>query len=280
MSTNQPSRPAQQSATSGVDDLLLDDLVIQTLEAERFERAAFAEPTPLRLVGSAGALGRRMQAVMRIGSLAAAAALAVGAFVIFSKPGNPSVQPSPTPALGGGGIAGKTTPRPAPAPADHGANPQDQPIVLAASTDDVSLANFAHLDPDLLDGLPTLSGERSLLVAVYRGVEPAASNCDCLTWSVEDPQAAASKPELLASALGTPCGSASREVTLVSITGPRAMLPFHDDDARELVRCIADIANESDTDPCVTDDLCEATLASLCLPAELSVRTLSVRLGE
>jgi hypothetical protein len=131
-----------------------------------------------------------------------------------------------------------------------------------------------------MDGLPTLSGERSLVVAVYRGIEPSTQDCDCLTWSVEDAQSASAKPELLASALHTPCGGASKGVTLVSITGPRSMLPFHDDDARELVQCIAEVASDEDSDPCTVDDLCQTTLAALCLPAELSVRTLSVRLGE
>jgi len=89
------------------------------------------------------------------------------------------------------------------------------------------------------------------------------------------------KPDMLADAVHSPCGAASRGVTLVSITGPRTMLPFHDDDARELVQCLADVANDdADNDPCVVDDLCQATLAALCLPAELSVRTLSVRVGE
>ncbi len=279
MSTNQPSRSANhvvgQSAANGVDDLLLDDLVIQTLEAERFEQVALGQTQPaLRLAGSA-ASRPRLAPVLRVGSLAAAAAVAVGSFIVFS---NPKPAPTPRPLPGGGGsVALNPDSTPKPRPTD--------PIVLTASAEpardsDDKLASFAHLDPELIDGVPTLTGERSLVVAVYRGVEASTQDCDCLTWSVEDSHSAAAKPELLASALHTPCGGASREVTLVSITGPREMLPFHDDDARELVRCITDFANESDADPCVTDDLCQATLASLCLPAELSIRTLSVRLGE
>ena len=86
----------------------------------------------------------------------------------------------------------------------------------------------------------------------------------------------AAAPEELASALSTPCAAASQSVTVVSITGPRDLLPFHDADAKELVQCIVQVAAETEID---ADDLREATMAALCLPDELSVETKSVTLA-
>ncbi len=275
------------AANVGADESLMDDLVASALEAERFEAMALGQDATYKFPSGASRAGAVVAASgssaglrpwVRFGSLAAAAAIAVTTFVVLRAPVKPvnnevakvpeHVRPSGSDVLVHN-------------PDEHRETPTDVTprIELAKLPSDAesmpSLESYAHLDPAILNGgVPTLTGNRSLVMAVFRGDE---SDCDCFKWAVKEVGDSLAAPEEMAKALNTPCAAASRAVTVVSITGPRDLLPFHDADAHELVQCIADVAAETDID---ADDLREATMAALCLPDELSIEAKSVTLAS
>lgn len=268
------TNPADISA----DELLMGDLVESAFDAERFEAIALGQevnldntykfPSGANRAGAVVAASGSLRSWMRVGSIAAAAAIAVATFLVLRAPVKPTsnndvATTTTTNTEENNNDSNTTTPR------IEVARLSNDPTI------DQGLEGYAHLDPEILNGgVPTLTGDRSLVMAVYRGDE---SNCDCFKWAVKEVGDSAAAPEELASALNTPCAAASRAVTVVSITGPRDLLPFHDADAHELVQCIAEVAAETEID---ADDLREATMAALCLPMELSVETKSVTLAS
>ncbi|MFO0856444.1 MAG: hypothetical protein U0640_03700 [Phycisphaerales bacterium] len=270
-------------ALSPADELLMNDLVQDSLEAERFEALALGHdatsykfPTGANRASAVVAASGSMKSWMRVGSIAAAAAIAVGTFLVLRAPVNPANNKTlaitkPATSNNSHAVAVKPTEQRDPKAAS---TPRVEVARVTNESTIESLEGFAHLDPAIINGgIPTLTGDRSLVMAVYRGDE---SNCDCFKWAVKEVGDSTAAPEELASALSTPCAAASRAVTVVSITGPRDLLPFHDADAKELVQCIAEVAAETEID---ADDLREATMAALCLPDELSVETKSVTLA-
>lgn len=291
---------------SAADELLIGDLVESAVDAEWFEAVALgreiaqdgAYKFPVGQAGQMVAAAGSLRPWLRVGSIAAAAAIAVTTFVMLRSPVTPTVNPIASHGTGvtTGEVAKNSNNTTSEAPSNvrvvsHGGGTASKPVeqceaprievakvtTYAASNSSVSevLEGYAHLDPAILNGgVPTLTGDRSLVMAVYRGDQ---SDCDCFKWTVKEVGDSAAAPEELASALETPCAAGSRAVTVVSITGPRDLLPFHDADAKELVQCIAQVAAETEID---ADDLREATLAALCLPDELSVETKSVTLAS
>lgn len=268
MSTHTPN-PQHQPHDDTPVDFVMDDLVRQTLELEAFEREACAAPVPLRMqspVVQAG--GSRRKLALWLGSgLAAAAAVTLA--VIMLPPSKPAGT-NGTLAHNGG---------------NHGARASDvaEPTTTVAARDEADAASavirtvsqpvrdddlqqFAYLDPDIATGLPSLASERSVVLAVYQGDAP--QDCDCIAWSVEQPgDWDTAKGNVLEQALRQPCMREASALTLVKITGPRMLLPFHDDDARELARCVP-------SSNC--DEACAFQAASECVPSDVRVQTRTI----
>ncbi|HEX2837927.1 MAG TPA: hypothetical protein VHN77_07355, partial [Phycisphaerales bacterium] len=111
------------------------------------------------------------------GGMAAAAAMALG--FVFLRP-----APAPMPDR----VVIKPTPRETspvrdavPAIAMPGTDERAVVITLAAQPADLS--SWYHLAPDAEDGIPSLTDERSVLLAVYEGQD---ASCGCLAWRVAD----------------------------------------------------------------------------------------------
>ena len=278
---NSPNSPAggHQRDDSVRDDLVLDDLVRQTLDLESFERDVQREmqsaPLPLRLqspviVTSVSSGSPRRNLALWLGSgLAAAAALTMAVVVLAPKP-----QPAPVP------IARNENPmreRARDTASDIASNNSSSNSPRNSSSDavirtvsqpvrDDDMQQFAYLDPDIATGLPNLASERSVVLAVYQGNAPR--DCECLAWSVEKPgDWDSAKGSVLEQALAQPFMRDASSLTLVKITGPRLLLPFHDDDARALARCVP-------SSNC--DEACAFHAASQCVSDDLSVQTRTI----
>ncbi len=242
------------------DDLVMDDLVRQTLDLESFERDVQAQTAPLRLASPVTVAAPRRSLSLWLGAGLAAAAALTFAIVMMqpaAKPGNPIAM-------------SEASPRPVEVAADIPTEPDTtQPTITTVASHivrDDDLQQFADIDPDIATGLPSLGSQRSVILAVYQGeADPA---CDCLAWSVEAPgDWDQTKAGVLEQALRQPCMRDASSLTLVKITGPRVLLPFHDNDARELARCVPQTN---------CDEACAFQAASECVPSDVRVQTRTI----
>jgi hypothetical protein len=242
------------------DDLVMDDLVRQTLDLESFEQDVHAQPAPLRLASPVTVVAPRRTLSLWLGAGLAAAAAVTFAVVMMqptAKPVKPiAMQDTSAPSTD---VAASVT---------EDAEPSEAVITTVAShvVRDDDLQQFADIDPDIATGLPSLGSQRSVVLAVYQGdADPA---CDCLAWSVEAPgDWEQTKAGVLEQVLRQPCMREASSLTLVKITGPRVLLPFHDNDARELARCVP----QSNC-----DEACAFQAASECVPSDVHVQTRTI----
>lgn len=255
---NSPDRSEHDDLVS--HDLVMDDLVRQTFDLESFERDVHAQPAPLRLASPVTVVAPRRHLSLWVGAGLAAAAAVTFAIVMMqpaTKPVGPLAinEASSGPAT----VAADLVPEPDPV----------QPILTTVASHivrDDDLQQFADIDPDIATGLPSLGSQRSVVLAVYQGeADPA---CDCLAWSVEAPgDWDQTKAGVLEQALRQPCMRDASALTLVKITGPRVLLPFHDNDARELARCVPQTN---------CDEACAFQAASECVPGDVHVQTRTI----
>lgn len=164
---------------------------------------------------------------------------------------------------------------------------------------DMSLV--ASLDPNAEYGLPSLTEQRRMVIAVP--VRLAASQC--LDWGVEptdslrgvdtggrfesrdalhavhalrvpSPMVQNITSNVVACAIdgaGQDVSTASHteQVVLFEVEGPRMLLPFHDDDARAMAACLSEAVEiEQSGDSSFLLNKC-AELAGVCLPSGLAV---------
>lgn len=250
-------------------DELLDLLAREALRAEAFERDVLGSSPELRAGSDAHTLPALSTPVAwwRVTVTAAAACLALGACFLAlmvssggaSRPGG--VAP-PIVARTDTGSAHAPQPRADLAPAVGPSQPD--------AWEDLSA--FAYLDPGVEGGLPSFDDERSLVLAVYRDSDGSTA-CGCLPWSVEPADRGVGASRAFSQALISPCRE-GRSMTVYTITGPRTLLPFHEEDARELLACV---------EPAVSCGLREGPCEGetpVCLPdgLTLSARTVDVAL--
>jgi hypothetical protein len=161
---------------------------------------------------------------------------------------------------------------------------------------DMSLV--ASLDPNAEYGLPSLTEQRRMVIAVP--VRLAASQC--LDWGVEptdslrgvdtgvrfesrdalhalrvpSPMVQNITSNVVACAIdgaGQDVSTAlhTEQVVLFEVEGPRMLLPFHDDDARAMAACLSEAVEiEQSGDSSFLLNKC-AELAGVCLPSGLAV---------
>lgn len=159
--------------------------------------------------------------------------------------------------------------------------PASQPIDQTAD-----LSAWFHLAPDAEDGIPSLTDERSVLLAVYHGQD---TSCGCLSWRLaDDARFREAGTQVLAEAVNSPCRQRGEEVTVYAVSGPRYLLPFHEEDAQSLAQCLAAapegcMAPDSALDRIASDasdtslpDLAASALA-MCVPSGLKVTSVSIR---
>ena len=229
----------------------LDALCREAMRAEAFERwtvgDAAEEVAPITIRRRAGGVW------WWAGTTAAAAAL--GLAVVMVR------MPTPAPV---GPIASNDAPRHESRAVIEVAEPAHDVNICKADAHDVEqeLSRWSFLDPGIMKGLPTLTSERSLVLAVYPNSQ---SECECVTWAVRDAEASGGDG-VAARAVSTPCADGG--VVLVSVSGPRELLPTHDGEAHELAECFADAGDE---DAWRTDPLLAAASAAECLPDGLRV---------
>lgn len=205
------------------------------------------------------------------GSAAAAAAVALG--VVFLRPAPAPVAPRP--------IAIKPTPHVEIISTD--AEPSITPTSAVANAD---LSDWFHLAPDAEDGIPSLTDDRSVLLAVYPGQD---TSCGCVSWRLaDDARFSQAGTQVLAEAVNSPCRQQGESVTVYAVSGPRYLLPFHEEDARRLAQCLATapedcVAPDTALDRIAQDstdsslpDLAASALA-MCVPSGLTVTNLSIR---
>lgn len=201
--------------------------------------------------------------------LAAAASLVVGAGLFLQQ----SPKPAPTTPGQPPALATRTT-----APT---ASQDSAPRVVATSATSSDLASdlerFAYLDEGIDGpGLPTLTGERELVMAIRTSADHDQS-CKCVGWSVGDPGSTASlKTRVLQQTLGSGCGTTLNDIVLVRVTGPRNELPMHDEEARDWAACISDApkfcaAAVKPDQPLGDQEVCTQTVAMGCIPQGLDL---------
>ena len=274
MDTRNPSNPdrSAQPFADEFDLAVLAMLAHDATDADAFEREVLGEDAsvtmPERIVlrssrsaqSASGSLWRQAGV-----AAAACAVMAVGVWGVRVFTNKPVVAPGGTSP-----VAIETINTIIPGSCE------DVPKTVLASND-VDLSSFSQLDPDLLDGLPSLESERSVVLAVFHGQRGA---CECsahggIEWALNRTgDASASEPmaTVFGSALGSPCTGDAQGVTLFQITGPRSMLPFGDEDAAKLLACV----DPRSTGCSATDEACFQASAGACLPQGLSVRARTV----
>jgi hypothetical protein len=251
------------------DDELLELLAREAMRAEAFERDVLGLSTAMLPVSAAptAPVVSTSPAWWRVTVTAAAACLALGAsfLALTLSAGRGSTVPLlAPPVVAGNDVLLVPVPRPTVDPAPRSASSQPNPW------DDLSA--FAYLDPGVEGGLPSFDDERSLVLAVYHGADGSTA-CDCLPWSVEPADRGVGASRAFSQALISPCRE-GRSMTVYTITGPRTLLPFHEEDARELLACV---------EPAVSCGLHEGPCEGetpVCLPdgLTLSARTVDVAL--
>ena len=199
-------------------DNVMDNLLKHAHDAERFAQWVDAGEPAVRGAARSPWLWR--------GGIAAAAAIAVGVFALQYR-----TAPAPTP------LATGNTETPRTSPITPVTAPMDAPVVTLAAGEPVDLSRWTYLEPGAEDGIPSLSDDRSVLLAVYRG---STSACECLAWRVtDDPRLAQASTDVLSQAIASPCRDNAQGVTVYAVRGPRHLLPFHEEDARMLADCLA-----------------------------------------
>lgn len=273
------------------------DLLQHARDAELLERVALnsehdaSRPLP-RLVGSQVGLPAGKPSLLammrRAGAPVAAAAAAVAflGWVVVTRPSPsaPLASNTQAPAL----IAN------APSPITTASTRQAAVTVSDFSAVDMSLV--ASIDPEAEFGLPSLSDERRMVIAVpvrFSSVasrEAAAARSACVDWSVlaaepdaevraldaivsADDAAAmiASKVAVCVAHEASAEASDERKVVLFEVQGPRVLLPFHDDDAHALAACLGDSVEVRESDDASLVLTKCAELAGACVPAGLAV---------
>ncbi|MFO0830650.1 MAG: hypothetical protein U0637_02290 [Phycisphaerales bacterium] len=243
-------------------DTNLERLLQHAADAERFAQwfDGGAEGAPRSAAGSSS---------LRwwLGGSAAAAAAIVAAFML--------VRTTPTPVNPGPLASG---------PAQPSGNHTPVVPVARATGQKADLSPWFHLAPDAEDGIPSLTDERSVLLAVYQGED---TTCGCVAWRLaDDARIAQAGTQVLAEAVNSPCRDHNSQVRVYAVSGPRYLLPFHDDDARELAQCLAaspgecvapDAALEEiagSTGDVSLSDLAASAIA-MCVPSGLKVTSVS-----
>lgn len=264
--------PANTCVTMTHSDPNLERLLRHAADADRFAQwveGGVEAPVPVV---------RTSQARWWIGGgMAAAAAVALG--FVFLRP-----APAPMPER----VVIKPI-APAPAAVESLPMPREHTPVVTLAAQPADLSSWYHLAPDAEDGIPSLTDERSVLLAVYEGQD---ASCGCLAWRVADGERfKQAKSAVLAEAIAMPCGTTAREVTVYAVSGPRYLLPFHEEDAMELAQCLAATPGEECVSPDaalaqITDapsdlslpDLAASALA-MCVPSGLTVTSMTMPLA-
>lgn len=287
-----PAQPGMAQPSSGLHDDDLALLLTHAHEADAFERRALglaeASPLPMANVES----GRVSMGGWRMGAalLAAAAALALSVTLWpMLRSSSPQGQPAGAPQSHAGAplVPSPSVPDRALAQASGAAGEVSLASFPAPGEDDL-LRRMGLMDADLGPQLPSLSDERTLVLAVYPDESAdTISGCDCLGWSVQPggDGLEAGKPQAVEQALRTPCARERGRMVLVAIRGPRWALPFHASEARELAACVARVPHACDqtTDTALAagldDELCAQGVAGACVPPGLFVTTRTVTLA-
>jgi hypothetical protein len=212
------------------------------------------------------------------GSAAAAAAVAMG--FVFMRPAPAPVAPRP--------IAITPSPtRHVEIPSAPVAAPTFTPTFTLASVQP-DLSDWFHLAPDAEDGIPSLTDERSVLLAVYQGQD---TTCGCLSWRLaDDARFKQAKATVLNDAIASPCREGADGVTVYAVSGPRYLLPFHEEDAQRLAQCLATQPEQCTTPEAELDRIADAagdaTLSDLaasalamCVPSGLKVTSVTMPLS-
>jgi hypothetical protein len=219
--------------------------------------------------------------------LAAAASLLVGVLFV-TKPA------SVGPGTSGGNVSGGRQARaitPTPLPTNDQRDPGSASagtirLVAGEGADARDLARFAYLDDGITtNGLPTLTGERELVMAI-RTNGMSGGFCDCVSWSVGEPGSSTIlKERVLQQTLGSGCDPTGldpfgHDVVIVKVTGPRNELPMHDEDAQAWAACIVEAPSfcaqalareDTNTGESQEDQrLCQQTVAGSCIPQGLA----------
>jgi hypothetical protein len=257
-----------------IDDALLECLLRDAHGAGRFEREVLGgalgggEGTTLARSGGLRWRGALVSGVT--GGLAAAAALTAALVLRPTMPGLGSGAPrSEGPgAMARGGEGGASEAGSAEGSGGVGGSSQGRYL----TPDEVmgQLERFARLDPGIREGLPSLSADRTMMVAVSRDVQPG---CECFDWVVESPDAAPEAKPAIARAVRESCGVPDEDVVVFAITGPRGMLPFHEDDAQAIAACLVQSAAASQPEGASREALTLAAIAAQdCVPQGLTVQ--------
>ncbi len=230
-----------------MNDRDIDNLLKHAGDAERFANwvengvEGGVSATPIH----AGSGGTGTAWRWGLGGLAAAAAITLGVFMLQSQP-----QPAPNPI---GPIAtADPTPLILPVPMEvvpprpevphvfaYEPDPAPPVVTLASQPADkpADMRRWEYLEPEASDGIPSLSDERSVLLAVYHGPH---QQCECLAWRLtDDSRFKQANSLVLEQAISSPCLGDAEGVTVYAVSGPRYLLPFHEDDARSLADCLA-----------------------------------------
>jgi hypothetical protein len=266
-----------------MDNRQIESLVRHACEAQRFAQWV-NEPLdePASSLSQHSVARPVFSRVARAGGLAAAAVLVIGATFFALRAPAPASRPVSEPI--------------AVAPNDSAPLTSDPASVVRTASHseafspegDISL--LAYLDPGAVEGLPSLSADRSVLLAVYKD---APEGCDCVNWRfADDSRIDQANLALLSQAMTSPCRTKASEVTIFQVSGPRYMLPFHDEEARSLAACLVDspevclVASPERALEAVAgnpslslDELC-ATALAYCIPNGLSVTATTLEIAR
>src|SRR5262249_47461584 len=120
---------------------------------------------------------------------------------------------------------------------------------------------------------------------VYPGRD---TTCGCLTWRVADSaRREQAESEVFKQAVTSPCRT-NEEVKVYAVSGPRYLLPFHEEDAQRLAECLAanpagectapdtaleKIATETGGEASLSD--LAASALAMCVPSGLTVTSVA-----
>ncbi len=259
MSNPRPTpSPRQGTLDQGASDAHLRVLLTMAHEADAFAQAAGRGDVsaPAR-----AGWGRLVAVSAMIGTLAAAAAVAIIAL--------PALLPAPQPGPGGASttaIAGAHR-----SPTGVVVVPRESEIrsITDSVTSPVAHATHAASARDV--AMPT-SGDATVLLAVFGSEEGSSdAGCDCtvfspVVWSDGRPLEEIGRGELVSAALARRCGGSGELRFVLAMQGPVESLPANAAAARSLASCVS-----SGPDACSDEGNCFASAALRCVPDGVNV---------